>query len=215
MTDFIQRAINSMDGKKFSTDDIKKRLMAENSDEWKEISEKYAVGGRRGGDRFTINSRIAMYLRALAKAGKIEQLSEREAAPPEWGNRVMTYWMAFSADFSSENLVSAPIVEGEIFQVEITKFERNVAARRACIDHHGCVCKICGFDFEANFGARGVGFIHVHHLVPLSEIREKYQVNPIKDLIPVCPNCHAMLHRGTEISPDQLKSDLSFHRDWL
>jgi 5-methylcytosine-specific restriction protein A len=36
--------------------------------------------------------------------------------------------------------------------------------------------------------------IHVHHIVPVSSIGEKYKVDPINDLIPVCPNCHAVFH---------------------
>lgn len=42
----------------------------------------------------------------------------------------------------------------------------------------------------------GEGFINVHHLKSLSEISQEYALDPIKDLRPVCPNCHAMLHRN-------------------
>jgi 5-methylcytosine-specific restriction protein A len=42
----------------------------------------------------------------------------------------------------------------------------------------------------------GKGYIHVHHLTPLSTINGEYEVNPISDLIPVCPNCHAMIHKS-------------------
>ncbi len=35
----------------------------------------------------------------------------------------------------------------------------------------------------------GEGFIHVHHLKPLSEVGYEYRVDPIRDLRPVCPNC--------------------------
>jgi len=63
------------------------------------------------------------------------------------------------------------------------------------LDKHGCACTICGFSFGKHFGKIGEGFIHVHHLIPLAKIGNEYQVDPIKDLIPVCPNCHTMLHR--------------------
>jgi 5-methylcytosine-specific restriction enzyme A len=63
------------------------------------------------------------------------------------------------------------------------------------VKHYGAMCHVCGFDFAARFGALGHGFIHVHHVVPLGSIRKGYTVNPVKDLRPVCPNCHAMLHR--------------------
>lgn len=39
-----------------------------------------------------------------------------------------------------------------------------------------------------------IGFIHVHHINQISDIGKEYEVDPIKDLIPVCPNCHAMIH---------------------
>lgn len=56
------------------------------------------------------------------------------------------------------------------------------------------------------YGEIGNGFIHVHHLVPLSAIKENYHLDPINDLIPVCPNCHAMLHRqNPPLTPEELK----------
>ena len=56
-------------------------------------------------------------------------------------------------------------------------------------------CSVCNFNFGQVFGKLGEGFIHVHHLRPISEIGEEYVVDPIEDLRPVCPNCHAMIHR--------------------
>ncbi|MFM6356828.1 MAG: HNH endonuclease, partial [Planktothrix sp.] len=66
---------------------------------------------------------------------------------------------------------------------------------KKCIEYYGTNCYVCGFDFENVFGEIGKDFIHVHHLIPLSEINQEYEVDPIKDLRPVCPNCHAMIHR--------------------
>jgi 5-methylcytosine-specific restriction protein A len=64
---------------------------------------------------------------------------------------------------------------------------------------------ICGFSFEQHFGDIGKGFIHVHHLRPLGNIGENYEVDPVTDLIPVCPNCHAMIHRkNPPYSPQEL-----------
>lgn len=56
------------------------------------------------------------------------------------------------------------------------------------------MCAACRFDFSNYLDSPGTKFIHVHHIKELSTIREGYQVDPILDLIPVCPNCHAMLH---------------------
>ena len=48
---------------------------------------------------------------------------------------------------------------------------------------------------EDKYGEIAREFIHVHHIKPLSEIDQKYEVNAIKDLIPLCPNCHSIIHR--------------------
>jgi len=85
--------------------------------------------------------------------------------------------------------------EGGAIPVMVNKFERNPEARRECIEHYGTKCMVCNFDFYETYGKRGEGFIHVHHIVNLSDIRKNYEVDPIKDLIPVCPNCHSMIHR--------------------
>jgi 5-methylcytosine-specific restriction protein A len=54
---------------------------------------------------------------------------------------------------------------------------------------------VCGFDFGKAYGPNLEGFIHVHHLTPLASIRERYRVNPKRDLRPICANCHAVVHR--------------------
>lgn len=84
--------------------------------------------------------------------------------------------------------------EGYLKTIYINSFERNSAARNTCIRHYGETCVVCGFNFFDVYGIMGKGYIHVHHIIPLSEIRREYIVDPIKDLIPVCPNCHSMIH---------------------
>lgn len=85
--------------------------------------------------------------------------------------------------------------EGKKMDVLLTKYERNLLNRELCIEQNGCICKICGFDFEKTYGEIGKGFIHVHHVIPISKRGGEYIPDPRTDLIPVCPNCHAMLHR--------------------
>jgi len=85
--------------------------------------------------------------------------------------------------------------EGAKQRITINKYERDPRARKKCIKIHGHSCQVCEFDFEKVYGALGKEYIHVHHLIPLKDIGEKYNPDPEKDLIPVCPNCHAMLHR--------------------
>jgi hypothetical protein len=86
--------------------------------------------------------------------------------------------------------------EGAKRRVTVNAYERDPTARLRCIEHYGCLCFICRFDFFASFGPVAEGFIQVHHLRPLSEIGAGYAVNPITDLRPVCPNCHAVIHLG-------------------
>lgn len=101
--------------------------------------------------------------------------------------------------------------EGATMQVAIIKYERNREARLKCIAFHGCACKVCGINFEHTYGEIGKGFIHVHHIVPLATIGKKYEIDPINDLVPVCPNCHVMLHRlGNDnvLTIEELRSKL-------
>jgi 5-methylcytosine-specific restriction protein A len=96
--------------------------------------------------------------------------------------------------------------EGAVKQVTVNAYERSAKAVSACKAHHGTACVICGFDFGKVYGAIGQGYIHVHHLVQLADIAKDYKVDPVKDLRPVCPNCHAMLHqRRPPLSIDDLK----------
>ena len=85
--------------------------------------------------------------------------------------------------------------EGATKKISVNVYERNTKARKKCIEHYGNSCSICDFNFGEIFGSLGEGFIHVHHLKPLAEIKESYSLDPIEDLRPVCPNCHSMLHR--------------------
>lgn len=84
--------------------------------------------------------------------------------------------------------------EGAVQQVLVNVYERDANARRDCLKHHGLRCVICKMSFEECYGEIGKDFIHVHHLKPLAACREDYEIDPKKDLVPVCPNCHAMLH---------------------
>lgn len=87
------------------------------------------------------------------------------------------------------------LYEGAKKQIYVNSYERNPVARERCIKHYGPECAICGFNFEGVYGEVGRDVIHVHHLKPLHEIGESYSIDPIKDLRPVCPNCHVIIHR--------------------
>lgn len=85
--------------------------------------------------------------------------------------------------------------EGKTKTVLVNSYERNQVARQICIKHYGAFCQVCNFDFSKTYGSIGKDFIHVHHVVEIASIGNEYSVDPIKDLIPVCPNCHSMLHK--------------------
>ena len=85
--------------------------------------------------------------------------------------------------------------EGARRQISVNIYERDRTARDKCLRHYGPRCAVCEKDMSEIYGPEAAGLIHVHHLKPLSEIKEGYQVNPIADLRPVCPNCHAVIHR--------------------
>jgi len=138
------------------------------------------------------------------------KIPNREAAELEtlWTNHLTK--CGFSPIRFPEE-ISAPerYPEGAIRQIAINAYERDPRARKACINHFGCRCTVCGFDFAKIYGEIGKDFIHVHHLKLLSEVGETYVVDPISDLKPVCPNCHAMLHKKKPpYSPQDLKSKM-------
>jgi hypothetical protein len=106
------------------------------------------------------------------------------------------------------------LVEGSRVSIRVNRFERNRKARQDCIKTFGTTCRVCGFDFEYCYGKLGKGFIHVHHLTPVSRIGEEYKVDPKKDLLPVCPNCHDMLHSGPKppLSVEELRAIIMAQR---
>lgn len=98
------------------------------------------------------------------------------------------------------------IMEGAVKQITVNAYERNAVARKACLKVHGFQCAACGFDFELFYGDIGKKYIHVHHITPISSIGENYIINPVNDLVPLCPNCHAMIHRtNPPMSVEDLK----------
>lgn len=89
-------------------------------------------------------------------------------------------------------------LEGAKHEATVTRYERDCSNRKDCIAHYGYVCQVCGLNFEKAYGELGKAFIEVHHLHPVSQGERK--VNPIKDLIPLCSNCHSMIHRQEDAS---------------
>ena len=112
---------------------------------------------------------------------------------------------------SPEEVIGFP--EGATLQVLVNKYERNPRSRAAAIAFHGYSCLACGFDFHENYGDIGNQFIIVHHVVPVSQLGEDYVIDPSRDLITLCANCHAMIHReDPPMSLDQLIEIINYKK---
>jgi len=85
--------------------------------------------------------------------------------------------------------------EGKPDRKYTTTYERDPFLRKEAIRIHGVTCKACSFNFYKYYGDYGKGLIHIHHKVPISEYGGSRKVDPKEDLIPLCPNCHAIVHR--------------------
>ena len=111
-----------------------------------------------------------------------------------------------------EGVVGA-LFEGAKKTVEVNAFERNTKARKLCLEEYGYSCFVCGFNFEEKYGEIGKEYIHVHHLVDISIIGKEYEIDPLEDLRPLCPNCHAMVHkRRPAFLIDELKEIMAQHK---
>jgi hypothetical protein len=99
--------------------------------------------------------------------------------------------------------------EGSVTRVTVNKYERDPAARKKCLATYCHQCTVCDLDFEAQYGGIGRDLSHCHHLKELSTVGPGYAVDPLEDLRPVCPNCHAMLHkRRPAFTPEELRQML-------
>jgi len=102
--------------------------------------------------------------------------------------------------------ITALPIYGEKVSIVVNKYERDPVKRQKCISHYGYTCQICNFSFTSKYGELGEDFCHVHHIEPLSEVGGEHDIDPTKDMIPVCANCHAMLHKKKPaLKPEELK----------
>lgn len=101
-----------------------------------------------------------------------------------------------------ENII---IQEGIKKVAQVKVYERSSKLRNYAIEyltkdgHIACEC--CTFDFENFYGAEiGKGFIEIHHTKPIFQYEdsdiENTLENALKNLAPVCSNCHRMIHRN-------------------
>lgn len=100
------------------------------------------------------------------------------------------------------------LTEGKIRQVSLTLHERNRKYRQICLKEHGYTCAVCGIDFEKFYGEIGREFIEVHHLERIADTDGEHEIDPKTELVPLCSNCHSMIHRkdgGKPFTLEELK----------
>lgn len=207
-------------GRSFSTYDFVLGLQSVFPKTWDALEQAYGAGGQGAGVYYSSYSHCSRTLDKLVRAGSLDKLDYRPA-PDGWGSPVIRYWSLSAeklggVDFPDEidSSATGTVTEGAKQSVIVNRYERSRAARAQCIAKWGLSCSVCDFDFEKTYGNRGAGFIHVHHLKALREIGEEYTLDPVRDLRPVCPNCHAMIHRESEsLSIEDLRRLMNEHRE--
>lgn len=111
--------------------------------------------------------------------------------------KVVPAWRTGSTEEFSAQDVST-YYEGAVETISVNRYERNRKARSECTAYYGCICQACGIDLSEKYGPVATNFIHVHHQTMISTLDKEYEVDPISDLIPLCPNCHAIAHLRKE-----------------
>ena len=128
--------------------------------------------------------------------------------------RLIEEWSAGQSLLPGEIGRPASYVEGATRRVAVNAYERSRKAVLECKAKQGTACVACGMDFATRYGPEFAGFIHVHHLRPLSEVGGEYTVDPDTDLRPVCPNCHAVIHHGGRLRGiDEVRQLMGRQRD--
>lgn len=97
------------------------------------------------------------------------------------------------------------ITEGEAIIKTSKITERSQKLRNIAIEHFSCngiiKCDCCGFEFKTYYGdTYGKTCIEIHHLKPIFQYEGKSETKTIEDalnnLLPVCPNCHRVIHKN-------------------
>ncbi|MCL2522866.1 MAG: HNH endonuclease [Erysipelotrichales bacterium] len=192
-----------------------------------EVLSKFNIGGNGG-----LNSKVKAFGKRIIDFTKIEKQYKADGTERRWNipflgkqenNNIL--WkirpelaealklLSFENPRIIENNEDGDLTsvvsreEGKKKEIYTTKYERNPKNRKDCIKFHGPICKVCGFDFFKVYGDVGDGFIEVHHINPISTLEEVVLINPENDLVPVCSNCHRMIHRKRDqvLTVEELK----------
>mgnify|MGYP001244050417 CR=1 FL=1 len=166
----------------------------------------YPAGHERGGEK--IRSMEELWLEPVL----INPDKEVDAGPREYG-------FTLSQEKKHKLLKDFIYKEGRAKEVVLNVYERDPKARAACLEHHGFICKVCDYEPEKHhkLGHLVAKYLQVHHVNPLHEVGEEHVVDPIKDLVPVCYECHKYIHsRGTKKKPytvEELREMIGFLAD--
>jgi len=126
---------------------------------------------------------------------------------------------------ANEDYSDVIIEEGAQEERTIKDRKRSDKLKRFAIEKHKAEnngklpCVGCGFDFEDKYGERGEGFIEIHHkeVIHDKDIKGSRQKldEALKDVEPVCSNCHKMIHRrrGEMLSIKELKEIIGENLD--
>jgi 5-methylcytosine-specific restriction protein A len=156
---------------------------------------------------------LDLSLRKSPLAINTEDHAENERLLTTWVRRFCGLVLSLAPLEEIEGMSEANpegLPEGGSIQILVNRYERSYANRMACLAAQGLNCLACGFNFEQVYGETGEGFIHVHHVTPVSQLVPGYLVDPTKDLVPLCPNCHGMAHRSSPpLTVEDLKSLMS------
>ncbi len=166
-----------------------------------------------GEEGLTIEAAMLGRFKSLFTAEELAIAAERLG---KFGEAALAY-KASKENLFPDELAPGSYPEGVKKTVRVNAYERSQKARNDCVKHHGYRCTACQVLLADIYGDLAKSFIHVHHLTPLYTIDEAYRVNGVNDLRPVCPNCHAMLHRKSEVvlTIDQLREIISTQRKQL
>lgn len=163
-------------------------------------------------DSKTFNGREKVQLTAHEKALKKEKAQKKSQQPSAQPQPPTP-----KADPLQPSVDSTEeLTEGRIRQVNITRHERNRELRQRCLQRYGYVCQVCGMNFEERYGDIGKDFIEVHHLNPIAQTDGEHALDPEIGLVPLCSNCHSMIHRGGKdglpMKLDDLKALYNQHK---
>lgn len=99
------------------------------------------------------------------------------------------------SDAETSSLTFDGYPEGAIQKIEVNRYERDPRNRAIALSFHGSRCSACDLSLDQVYGEMAADLIEFHHLVPVSTIGTQYIFDPKEDLVPLCPNCHAVAHR--------------------